>query len=74
MTAFDHCMNCEKRYPGCHAKCELYKADKAEWDRKKALENRDKEYFQYFSSQCGKGKDAAVKHRNKVKDIVKFHK
>ena len=40
------CKGCEKRYPGCHGKCEAYLADKAkhdalkaEYDRKKAIEN-----------------------------------
>lgn len=41
------CKGCEKRYPGCHGKCEAYLADKAkhdalkaEYDRKMAIENR----------------------------------
>jgi len=26
------CLNCEKRTPGCHGKCESYKAQRAEYD------------------------------------------
>ena len=34
------CMNCEKpkRYPGCHAQCPEFLAEKEEYDRVKATE------------------------------------
>jgi len=32
------CHNCPKRYPGCHGKCDDYKAWKADWDKKKQAE------------------------------------
>lgn len=38
-----HCRGCEKRYPGCHGKCEDYKQARAVYDRQKAKERRDKE-------------------------------
>lgn len=30
------CKGCGSRYPGCHAKCEKYQAEKAAWEEKKA--------------------------------------
>lgn len=36
MKTFEKCKACEKRYPGCHGECEAYKADRAEWDKRKA--------------------------------------
>ena len=30
------------RYPGCHAKCEQYKAEKAEWEEEKKLAKANK--------------------------------
>ena len=32
------CKDCvpPTRYPGCHAKCEQYKAEKAKWEEEKA--------------------------------------
>lgn len=32
------CKDCPDRYPGCHAKCEKYKAWKKEWDEIKEKE------------------------------------
>lgn len=38
MVVFKSCRNCTppKRYPGCHAHCEAYKVERAEYDRLKA--------------------------------------
>ena len=35
------CKDCvpPTRYPGCHAKCEQYKAEKAKWEEEKAKAN-----------------------------------
>jgi len=32
------CKDCPNRYPGCHSKCERYKAWKQEWDKLKEKE------------------------------------
>jgi len=32
------CKDCPNRYPGCHSKCEQYKAWKQEWDKLKEKE------------------------------------
>ena len=38
------CKDCvpPTRYPGCHAKCEQYKAEKAEWEEEKKLAKANK--------------------------------
>lgn len=38
-----HCRGCEKRYPGCHDKCEDYQAARAEFEEWKKKERRDKD-------------------------------
>lgn len=43
MVVFKSCRNCTppKRYPGCHAHCEAYKVERAEYDRLKAKEDKE---------------------------------
>ena len=38
------CKDCvpPTRYPGCHAKCEQYKAEKAKWEEEKKLAKANK--------------------------------
>ena len=54
------CKDCvpPTRYPGCHAKCEQYKAEKAKWEEEKAkarkavmLTNYDFDEIAYASSK-----------------------
>lgn len=71
MVAFN-CHGCTKRYAGCHAACELYKADKAEYERVKALENRNKEHYKYIAGVFKNGRDSAAKHHTRIKDVAKF--
>ena len=73
MSSFTNCHGCTKRYPGCHSKCELYKADKAEYERKKALEDNDKAYYQYIGDTCKNGEDKAAKFKYKVGGLSKFN-
>ena len=37
------CKDCENREPGCHAKCEKYKREKAKHDERKLAERKKKE-------------------------------
>lgn len=37
------CKNCAKRHVACHSKCKEYKAWKAEWDKRKEHERKQKE-------------------------------
>lgn len=54
------CKDCvpPTRYPGCHAKCEQYKVEKAKWEEEKAkahktviLTNYDFDEIAYASSK-----------------------
>ena len=36
MSVFVSCFNCERRFPGCHDRCEDYLAEKAKRDAVKA--------------------------------------
>lgn len=40
---FKHCYKCvpPTRYPGCHDQCELYKEDRAEFDRIKGIKTEE---------------------------------
>lgn len=45
------CKDCvpPTRYPGCHAKCEQYKAEKAKLEEEKAKARKDQAYIIYPS-------------------------
>ena len=38
-----NCRGCTKRYPGCHDKCEDYKQARAEFEKEKKEERKQKE-------------------------------
>ena len=40
------CKDCvpPTRYPGCHTKCEQYKAEKAKWEEEKTKARKDQAY------------------------------
>lgn len=38
-TGIQCCYKCPDRYPGCHAKCERYKKEHADYLRRKEIEN-----------------------------------
>ena len=52
MNSFHSCLNCDKREIGCHATCEDYNKEKAEWEalREKIRQSKDKkqEYDKYI--------------------------
>lgn len=39
---FTSCKDCENRFPGCHSQCEKYKAERAEYDKRKAKYDRER--------------------------------
>ena len=41
------CYGCEKREVGCHARCEEYKAYKAQIAKEKQLRHKDREFEDY---------------------------
>lgn len=59
------CKGCEKRFPGCHATCEGYLAQKAEHDKRKAEVDKERRINQAI---CG---DRAKKVHNALKGYRK---
>lgn len=43
MAIIKSCKNCGKRFPGCHGTCPDYLAERAEYDRLKAKNDREKQ-------------------------------
>jgi len=43
MMMINPCRNCTKRHIACHSKCKEYIAWKAEWNKRKEHENKQKE-------------------------------
>ena len=62
MTTFS-CKGCEKRTPGCHARCEKYLKEKAEHDRLKAAEDKRRDIDLGIREQRSRGIGKAVKGR-----------
>ncbi len=54
-TGIQCCYKCPDRYPGCHAKCERYRKEHADYLRRKEIENnrrkkiRDLDIFDRFN-------------------------
>ena len=64
MTTFS-CKGCEKRYPGCHGKCETYIAEKAIHDENKAAADKKRAVEYGLDSQFGRSIYRARKIRRK---------
>ena len=56
--ANNSCFECEKRYPGCHSRCEIYKDYRATLDKRKG---RTDEYYQYTNEVLHKRGKAIAK-------------
>lgn len=55
--------DCPNRQPGCHGKCEKYKRERAEYDKKKAIENANRMVSQYSIETYGKNFNDLAKRR-----------
>lgn len=42
MAIFKSCHHCKERYPGCHAKCNKYLKEKADWEEVKQIIAKNK--------------------------------
>ena len=62
---FKCCMNCEqpKRHPGCHDHCPEYKEIRADYDRRKSIENSKKAVSANLTAQKQNGIDRAIKKK-----------
>lgn len=61
------CKNCEDRYVGCHAKCDIYKSERAEYDKILAKDKAEKQARQYMQHSMEEKKDRETKRRRKQK-------
>ena len=59
------CKGCEDRHVGCHAKCDIYKDEKAEHDQFLAKKKADREIRSYFNEQNEMIQDKITKHKKK---------
>ena len=58
--------DCEGRKPGCHDHCEKYQRERAEWERRKAIENRDMGLKRYtLTILSKKANNRAINKKNK---------
>lgn len=46
------CVNCDKRYPGCHSKCETYQKYRQEIEKGKGKRQHDYEYKGYMAHRA----------------------
>ncbi len=61
---FKACKNCQERYPGCHDHCEKgYKEERAEYDRRKAIADKDKSVRQYLYEEHKKYADKKAQEK-----------
>lgn len=59
------CRNCLDRYPGCHQHCKTYKKERAEYERQKAEENKDKDVSYYSAERINKIRDKRTKEKKR---------
>lgn len=67
------CNDCTNRHPGCHDKCEKYNREKAEWERRKAIRDRDKDAWYYTNKTIANLRDANAKSRKKFSGYRKTY-
>ena len=59
------CKDCHDRKLACHASCEKYKSEKAEYEkRRKERERANWEYNQYQSASVSRNMDISAKRRH----------
>ena len=63
------CRNCLDRYPGCHQYCKTYKKERAEYDRQKAEENKDKDVSYYYVERINKIRDKRTKDKKRPRNF-----
>lgn len=64
------CMDCEDRHPGCHAVCELFKADREKYIKIRKKEHNFKIINNYFAERVIKNQGINAKKRLKSPRFV----
>ena len=59
------CHNCLDRYPGCLQYCKTYKKERAEYDRQKAEENKNRDAYYYSVEQMNRRRDRRTKDKKR---------
>jgi hypothetical protein len=60
--------DCEKRKPGCHSHCEKYKRERAEYDKRKAAEDKKRELLGYtINIVSRRSNDRAISNKNNAR-------
>lgn len=68
------CKDCSDRYPGCHGKCETYKRERAEHDKRKAVIDAHREARIYWNnSKANRANNMAIRRKER-KGYNGFHK
>lgn len=64
------CKDCvaPKRHPGCHGTCETYLAERAEYDKRKAILDRERDISCGLVAERSKKVYAAIKFKRKKKN------
>ena len=63
--------NCTRRKPGCHSHCKRYKERRAEYDKRKAIVDADREVRHYMMETIDKRRNDNVKRR---RDCSGYHR
>lgn len=58
------CYKCEERYIGCHGKCEKYKEFKKEIERRKKIEDVNRQWRIYSAERASKTLIHTIKKNN----------
>lgn len=56
--------DCPDRKPACHSHCEKYRKRKAEYERLKAIEDKEREGRVYVAQSIRRRKDRVAKRRH----------
>lgn len=73
MSKFFTCKDCPDRYIGCHAKCEKYLREKADYECLKAIANQDKSSKNYTAEAISRRQSIAAVRRKKSSQYNRKH-
>lgn len=62
MRAFSSCIDCLDRHVGCHAECEKYQKEKADYERVKAKRDRENLYDGYARARVSSFNEKTAKN------------
>lgn len=66
--------DCPDRQPGCHSKCEKYKRERAEYDKRKSEEDAKRSVYYYTTETYGKNFNDLAKRRKNNRGYSMYRK